>query len=371
MKLLIVPALLLAACSTAWSQSSPPAPGVFTPPGQAPAEPKPDPATGPQTPGGGAPAGFTPPGEKQRFPGPRGTTFTFPTGLYDEATPGMTIVLQAAEKARKQNKRVLITLGENMCGFCVFLNDLVTNDPTVKNIVNSEFVLAKINIGKSFRENADVQGKYGIDFFKTAPDGRGVGAPAMAVIDPDTDRGVAFIGGNAMVASPMTMDRVFDEKKVAEFLVAHQAPAKPAQPVLDAALASAKKDGRSALLLFVAPGNDPSAKLESWLHRPDVAPILAKHFALATIDTERMIGGKDALAKITGDKTAIAPLLTLADAEAKPLSDASTFKAAPRTDEQIKAFVDALAAAAPKLSADERATLSKALASAWDEPAKK
>lgn len=369
MKNLIVSALLLAACSTAWSQT--PAPGgVFTPPGQNPVEPKPDPATAPQTPGGG-PAGFTPPGEKQRFPGPRGTTFTFPTGLYDEATPGMSIVLQAAEKARKQNKRVLVMLGENMCGFCVFLNDLVTHDPTVKNIVDSEFVLAKVNIGKSFRENADVQGKYSIDFFKTTPDGRGVGAPALAVVDPDTDRGVAFIGGNAMVATPMTMDRVFDEKKIAEFLAANQAPAKPAQPVLDAAMTAAKKDSRPALLLFIAPGNDPSAKLSAWMQRPDVGSILGKHFASATIDTERMIAGKDALTKVTGDKTAIAPVLTLTDADGKPLGDSSTFKTAPKTDEQIKGLVDALGAAAPKMTGEERATLSKAMVSVWEEPAKK
>jgi hypothetical protein len=366
MKKLIVPGLaLLTMCSTVLAQG-----GVFTPPGQQPAEPPKTDPNAPQTPGAGG-AGFTPPGEKQRYPGPRGTTFTFPTGLYDEQTPGMSIVLQAAEQARKENKRVLIMLGENMCGFCVFLNDVIVNDPTVRNIVQNEYVLAKINIGKSFRENADVQAKYGIDFFAQTPDGKGVGAPALAVVDAETDKGVGFIGGNAMVAQPMTMDRVFDERKIAEFLVSRQAQPKPAQPVLDDAAVRAAKGDKAILAAFVAPGSESAARLREFIRRADVSSVLEKHFAVAVIDTERMIAGKDVLHALTGDKAAIAPLVAVAGKDGKALGESSTFRSVPRSDEQIKAFVDALATQAPKLGDEDKAVLSKAMVAVWEAAEKK
>lgn len=318
----------------------------------------------PQTPGA-APT-FTPAGEKPKFPGPRGTWITFPTGLYDETADGLALVRAASEKAKKHNKRVLVMFGENNCGFCVFLNDVLENDPTVRSIVKSDYEVAKIFIGKSFTENGAVQAKYNMNMLGQTPDGRGVGAPALGVIDPDTDKGIGFIGGNAMVAQPMTMERTFDETKIAQFLTDKKPPAKPAGPAWDNALAAAKKDGKSVLAFFRMPLNEDVTRIESWLESAPAASILGKHFVLASIDTERMIGGADALAKVSGDKAALAPYLTITDAEGKLAGADVKFTKLAKTDEQIKAFVDALSKSAPKMSDDEKKQITESLKAAWD-----
>jgi hypothetical protein len=318
----------------------------------------------PQTPGG-APT-FTAPGEKQKFPGPRGTTITFPTGLYDETADGMAQVKAAIEKAKKHNKRVLVMFGENNCGFCVFLNDVIINDPTVKTIVKSDYEFVKVFIGKSFTDNGAVQAKYNMNMLAPTPDGRGLGAPALGVIDPFTDTGLGLLGGNAMVAVPMNIERTFDETKIAQFLTDKKPPAKPAAPVWTAALDEAKQGGKNVLAFFRMPLNEDVERLESWLESPIPASILGRHYVIAWIDTERMIGGTDVLANVSGDKAALAPYLTITDAQGKMIASDTKFTKLAKTDEQIKMMVDALAKGAPKMSDGEKKQLTESLKAAWD-----
>lgn len=311
-----------------------------------------------------APAGgdqkFTAPGEKQEFPGPRGTKITFPTGLYDEKADASADIRAAREKARKENKRVLVMWGENNCSFCVFLNDLLQTDPLVKPLVKSEYVWIKVDIGK-FNKNIDLASYYNTPMME-----QGFGAPALTVIDPDTDRGVDRRGGNSMTAKPMTMENVFDAKVIGEFLMDNKAPAKPAMPELTSAQAAAGKQDKKVLAFFTMPLNEQADTAAAWFARADVQAVLNKGFVLARVDTERMIGGQDVLTRVAGTKAVMAPYIVFLTADGSVVTESGRFTSLPKTDDQISGFVDSVRKAWPGLSDSDQALLVKTLKEAGE-----
>lgn len=304
---------------------------------------------------------FTAPGEKKdEFPGPRGTKISFPTGLYDEKADAHEQIRKAREIAARENKRVLVMWGENKCGFCVFLNDVLSNDPLVKPMVKAEYVWIKCDIGK-FDKNINLA-----EYYDTKLLDPGFGAPALTVIDPDTDKAIDRRGGNQMTAKPMTMERVFDEKGIYEFLANAKAPAKPAGPQLISAQAAAAKGGKKVLAFFTMPLNEGCDVANAWLGRADVQGALGKGFVVAKIDTERMIGGQDVLMRVAGTKAVMAPYIALLDGDGNAVTEAGKFTALPKTDDQIAGFIDALRKAHPGLTDAEKDVIVKSLKEAWE-----
>lgn len=312
----------------------------FVPPGQTPPE-------APQSPG-------ATPGQEE-FPGPGGKTFRFPTGLYDEKADATKTISEARELAKKEHKRVLVMWGENRCGFCVFLNDLLKNDPQIRPLVKGDYVWVKVDIGK-FDKNIGLA-----DYYRTPMLEQGFGAPALTIIDPVTDQTVDKRGGNSMVAKPMTITRPFDEKIIFEFLNDNKPPAQVAQSVMNNALADAKKAGNDRILsLFVVPGSDECDAIMSWAKRAEKTA-LSKSVSLAKIDTQRMIGGTTVLKRAAGSTAVAAPFLVLLDAEGNSVGPETMFTALPKTDGEFKQFDDMLKKHAPKLSDAERAAVIESL----------
>lgn len=329
--------------------------GQFQPP-TAPAAPAGQGGGGdkPQVPGGGG-GQFQPPGQPQTFPGPNGTTFTFPTGLYDEKADAAAVIREARARAKAENKRVLVMWGENMCGFCVFLNDLLKHDPKVHPLVQSEFEWVKVNIGK-FDKNIELAQYYDTPLLE-----QGFGAPALTIIDPDTDRAVDKRGGNSMTAKPMTMTRVFDENVIHEFLFNNRPPARPAQQSINDASARAKKDGLKVLAVFTMPLCDTCDAVRNWMSRGDVSAVLGKAFVVARVDTERMIAGRDLLNKVASSKAVLPPYAAVLDAEGNSAGGGALMTTLPRTDAEIAKFIEGMKAAAPKMSAGDLEILAKSL----------
>jgi thiol-disulfide isomerase/thioredoxin len=89
-----------------------------------------------------------------------------------------------------------------------------------------------------------------------------------------------------------------DEAKLLAFLDEHQATYLEAAKVRDAALARAKSEGKLVFLHFGAPWCGWCHKLEGWMEREKVAPLLAKQFVDLKIDTDRMVGGGQMLAEL-------------------------------------------------------------------------
>lgn len=340
---------LLFSVGSAFGQFVPdqPQPKPAQPTPSQPGTPAPAPQDTPQTPGGQ-------PGQTE-FPGPRGTKITFPTNLYDENALAAEQILKAREQARAENKRVLVMWGENRCGFCVFLNDLLKTDPQVAPLVKGEYVWIKIDIGK-FDKNIELAGVYNTPLMQ-----QGFGAPALTVIDPSSDQAVDVRGGNSMVATPMTAMQPFDSKKLYEFLSAARPPAQVGITVLNNALAEAKKSGNKVLAYFVVPGSDDCEALEAWIKQAEKSTDLLKGVQTVKIDTQRMIGGSSLLKKAAGTDAAAAPFLCILDVEGASVGPEAMLTALPSKDGEIKQFADMLKAHAPKLSDAQREAIVKSI----------
>jgi len=78
----------------------------------------------------------------------------------------------ALKTAAATHKRVLIDFGGNWCGDCQVL-DIYFHDPANRTILEANFVLVHINIGR-MDENVDIARKYAVPLDK--------GVPALAVL---------------------------------------------------------------------------------------------------------------------------------------------------------------------------------------------
>ncbi len=96
----------------------------------------------------------------------------------------------------------------------------------------------------------------------------------------------------------------------------------------------------------------------------NVAPILARHFTIQKIDTDRNVGGKEMLARLRKSDDGGIPWFVFLDAEGKALVTSNGPDGnvgCPYTDEEIAAFTGMLSKAAPSISEDELETLRKSL----------
>lgn len=303
----------------------------------------------PQTPGGGA--GFKP----NEFPGPRGTKISFPTGLYDEKAVAVEQIKAARARAIKENKRVLVMWGENKCGFCVFLNDMLTHDEFIAPTIKGEYVWIKIDIGK-FDRNIELA-----KFYDTPITEQGFGAPALTIIDPLTDKAVAVKGGNSLTAKPMTTERVFDELVVRELLLTNKPPAKVAQSLVNEACVSAKKNNKRVLAVFVTPSSEASEQVVAWLDQPQVITALTKGADIVRIDTERMIGGRTVLNRMSEGKVVAAPFFAVMNVEGDLAAPGASFSGLPEGTEAIERFTQMLKANISGLDEAGLASLAKTL----------
>ncbi len=294
----------------------------------------------------------------------------FPTGLYDESADAAADIRAAIAKAKAANKRVLVMWGENKCGFCVYLSDLIWYESAAcRTLLDNEYEFVKVDIlapaqggaqKGAFSKNNDVARKYG------AADSPMMGdAPRLTIIDPVTDRGVQTLAGNQMVAKPMTMDRVFDEQVVLSFLANNVATPKPAFDAIDAATKIALYEEKAVLVLFGASEHlcEPCAAWEAWLARPEVAAIINKSFVLARVDAERMTGGRSLMERLSGNPKATAPVLAALTDRAKAFDPPVVCAKFPSDAAEANALIESLARAAgglstgAKLSDADRATL--------------
>lgn len=314
----------------------------------------------PPLPPASAPAG-TPAPPASPVVHPDGTTttpggITLPSGLYDEKAVGQEQINEASRRAKRENKRVLLVWGENNCEFCVRMKMLFTEDQRIRQVLDAEYVIQRIDIGK-FNKHLDVAINYNTNV-------RDAGAPTLTIIDPVSDTGVGVLRAKDAVAQPMTMTRVWDEKVVFDFLWNNKANARLARSVYDEALAKAKRDDKRVLVQFLGSTCEPCARLNAWLARDPVADALGKAFVIVRIDAERMIAAGTVLSDVAGAGGSL-PLTAIVDpATGKPADAAHLLKDLGATPESVTAFQALLASLAPTLSEGERTMLGQTLTEA-------
>ncbi len=94
--------------------------------------------------------------------------------IYDEAADAKADVAAAVAKAKKEKKRVLVTLGANWCGWCRALDRTFTKDEKVAAAIAKSYVPLKIDIGR-MNKNLDLTASWGADVKK--------GVPLLVVLD--------------------------------------------------------------------------------------------------------------------------------------------------------------------------------------------
>lgn len=94
--------------------------------------------------------------------------------IYDEAADAKADVAAAVAKAKKEKKRVLVTLGGNWCGWCRALDRTFTKDEKVAAAIAKSYVPLKVDIGK-MNKNLDLTASWGADVKK--------GVPLLVVLD--------------------------------------------------------------------------------------------------------------------------------------------------------------------------------------------
>lgn len=321
------------------------APSAPPTPPAAPATPAP--ASTPSAPAQVAADSRVPP----RFSAPGTRDVKFPTGLYDEKMSGALLLAEGIAQAKAEGKRVLVTWGENQCGFCVYLSDMLWYESAgCRALLDTEYVLVKLDVSKQFTKNNDLAQKYGATASHQMED-----APRLTVIDPVLDRGVGTLSGKVMLAKPMTMEKVFDEAVVMDFLEQNRAPVPAAIDVLNGAMKDAIFREENVLVFFTSSNAScvECAQWKAWLAKPEVKTALDKAFALATVDSDRMTGGQSFLEKFADKRPILAPAISVVTDRGVRLDPPVTLTKFPATAEEASAAVELLARAAGKKMTDE------------------
>ena len=93
--------------------------------------------------------------------------------IYPDPSQAKADLAAALTPAAQTHKRILLDFGGNWCGDCQVL-DLYFHDPANRSILEANFVLVHVNIGK-MDTNLELADRYGVPLNK--------GVPALAVLD--------------------------------------------------------------------------------------------------------------------------------------------------------------------------------------------
>ena len=72
-------------------------------------------------------------------------SFAQVTKVYDESIDGMKQIQEAVQKAKEQDKHVLVQVGGQWCKWCIKLHDWIDESLMVKNAVSKDYIYINVN----------------------------------------------------------------------------------------------------------------------------------------------------------------------------------------------------------------------------------
>jgi thioredoxin-related protein len=269
--------------------------------------------------------------------------------IYDAKADALEQVKAATALARRDARRVLVMFGGDWCGWCHKLHGLFASDRSIRELLAEEYVLVMVD---TKAPNADAL------LAECRGDLEGVGYPFLAVLD-----------GQGKVVTRQKTDPLeegdhHDPARVKSFLEKWAAPRVAASKVFDEALAKASGDDKLVFLHFGAPTCGWCHKLDAFLAREDIAPIVGREFVDVKIDLSRMSGADEILKKYNPGASGGIPWFAFLDGKGTAIATSDGPRGNigyPATPEEIDHFVGMLKKVARRLEPAQIGAIEAAL----------
>jgi thioredoxin-related protein len=279
--------------------------------------------------------------------------------IYDKNADAQKQHTDAASRASRENKRVLVMFGGDWCGWCHKLHDLFTANAEIRKLLLYEYELVMV----------DTKAPHAETLLKECSKGQaGVGFPFLAVFD---SAGKLLYGQKT---DPLEEGDHHDPKKVKDFLARWVAEPKDAVVVLADALAKASSDDKKVFLSFGAPWCGWCHRLENFVARPEISTILDRDFVVLKIDVDRMKNGKEVMEKYrSGDsRSGGIPWIAILSGKGEKLATSDLLAGPnrnigyPAEPKEIDAFLTMIEGQAQRIEPAQAALLRRELNSAGE-----
>jgi len=263
--------------------------------------------------------------------------------IYDTKANAKEQVKAATALAHRDARRVLVMFGFNGCGWCHKLHSLFASDEAIRKLLADDYVLAMVDIESPNADAllGDAKAALSADELK-----KGIGFPFLAVLDGE---------GKVVTAQrtdPLEVGDHHDPAKVKSFLEQWSAPKAVASKILDEGLARASSEDKLVFLHFGAPTCGWCHKLDAFLARADMMPLINREFVDVKLDLSRMMGADEILRRYNPGKSGGIPWFVFLDSRGKALATSNGPKGNigyPATPEEIEHFIGMLKKTARKL----------------------
>jgi thioredoxin-related protein len=247
---------------------------------------------------------------QEQTPAPaKPTTVAGKASIYDKSADTGAQLTKAVERAKHDDKRILVMFGGDWCGWCHKLHELFTSDNEIRKILSYEYVLVMVDTTAPGAEELFGKCKAALS---TEELKKGVGFPFLGVLDSS---------GKVVTAQrtdPLETGDHHDPARVKEFLKSQAVTPKDAEVVLRDGLARASSEDKRVFLSFGAPWCGWCHQLSNWMNQPEIASILDRDFVMVKIDIDRMTHGKDVMAQVRPKADGGIPWFAVLDAKGKP-----------------------------------------------------